>query len=395
MDFKISFQSAVLAFFFLQGLIFSALLLRAGWRNSHRPSYWLSLFVALCSASLVPFMAGYQGWYGLDGYRELLFFVPFQQFFLIGPVIYCYVKSQLNPGWRIGWREAWHFFPGALYLAYSLLVFVADVFVLDDYYFYADGRDKDLASWYQISGLLVMIVYTVLAIRLFRRYRRRIYEELSYAETVAYRWVGHFLPALLTIMSLRIFALVFLPEWGSFGRWFPYYTAFGAITYYIALAGYTNVVRSVARRPLRQGPEEALAEDRPDPPGAPDVDVALWKPKVIALMEDEKLYENPTLTLTDVAAALGVNRRQASGIINQGFAENFNDFVNRYRVEAVKDRFGRGEQDQFTILSIALACGFNSKTTFNRAFKKVTARTPVQYLSDKSRGGDPKTGSTS
>jgi len=387
MNFVVSFQSAVLAFFFLQGLIFGALLLRAGLKNDHGPSYWLSLFVVLCSAYLVPFMAGYQGWYGKSGYRDFLFFVPFQQFFLIGPVIYGYVKSQLNPGWRIGWREAWHFLPGVLYLGYSLLVFIVDVFLFDEYYFYADSRDKDLASWYQISGLLVMIVYTVLAIRLFWAYRRRIYEELSYAEAVAYRWVGHFLLALLAIMSLRIFALVFLPEWGSFGRWFPYYTAFGTIAYYIALAGYTNVVRAVAQQPLRGGSGAPLMEEVPEIVSTPEIEVASWKPKVIALMEGEKLYENPTLTLTDLAAALGVNRRQASGIINQGFGENFNDFVNRNRVEAVKARFEDGDQEQFTILSIALACGFNSKTTFNRAFKKHTARTPVQYLADKNSGG--------
>ncbi len=384
MDFVIGSKSAVLAFFFLQGLIFSALLLRAGVKNGHRPSYWLSLFVVLCSAYLVPFMAGYQGWYGKSGYRQFLFFVPFQHFFLIGPVIYCYVKSQLNPNWQIGWREAWHFLPGALYLGYSLLVFVTDVFLLDEYYFYADGRDKDLASWYQISGLLVMIVYTMLAIRLFWNYRRRIYEELSYAEAVAYRWVGHFLLALLAIMSLRIFALVFLPEWGSFGRWFPYYTAFGAIAYYIALAGYTNVVRTVAQQLLRVGNGAPLLEEVPEVVNTPEIEVKSWRPKVIALMEEEKLYENPTLTLTDLAATLGVNRRQASGIINQAFEENFNDFVNRYRVEAVKARFARGDQEQFTILSIALACGFNSKTTFNRAFKKHTARTPVQYLAEQS-----------
>jgi|GEM_PF-2808764 len=82
MDFVVSFQTATLAFFFLQGLIFGILLLRAGWGNS----YWLSMFVALCAAYQVPFMVGYQGWYGRDGYREFLFFVPFQQFFLIGPV---------------------------------------------------------------------------------------------------------------------------------------------------------------------------------------------------------------------------------------------------------------------------------------------------------------------
>lgn len=381
MEFKVSFQSAVLAFFFLQGLLFAFLLLRAGWRNDHRPSYWLAGFVSLCSLYLVPFLGGYSGWYGKDVYREILFFFPFQQFFLIGPVIYCYVRAQLQPEWKLTKKDYWHFVPGLLYLGYILVAFVVDVLVLDDYYFYADYRDKDLANWYQISGLFVMIVYSAVAYQYYRRYQQRIFAELSFAEAVAYRWVGRFLVALLIIMVLRILALVFLPSWGSFGRWFPYYTAFGAITYYIALAGYTNMVRSMARAPLQE--EQPLELEEADPAVEQNTeDLSHWKPRVIALMEEEKIYENPTLTLTDVAKALEVNRRQVSTIINQEFGQNFNDFVNSYRVAAVKEQFARGDHQQFTILSIALGCGFNSKTTFNRVFKKHTARTPVQWLGE-------------
>ncbi|MEM6769362.1 MAG: AraC family transcriptional regulator, partial [Bacteroidota bacterium] len=197
-------ESAVLAFFFLQGLVFAFLLLRAGWRHDHRPSYWLAGFMVLCSLYLVPFLGGYSGWYARDGYREVLFFFPFQQLFLIGPLIYCYVKSQLEPRWRLSRRELWHFLPGVLYLGYILLAFVVDVLVLDEYYFYANNRDKDLVSWYQISGLFMMVGYSAVSFRHYRQYRQRIFAELSFAEAVAYRWVGHFLLALLFIMVLRI-----------------------------------------------------------------------------------------------------------------------------------------------------------------------------------------------
>jgi AraC-like DNA-binding protein len=75
MAFSISFQTACLGFFFFQGLLFSGLLLARGREYGHAPSYWLSLFVFLCSCCLVPFMMGYSGWYGKDGYREFLLFV--------------------------------------------------------------------------------------------------------------------------------------------------------------------------------------------------------------------------------------------------------------------------------------------------------------------------------
>lgn len=387
MDFEISFQTACLLFCFVQGLLFAGLLLARGREYGHQPSYWLSLFLLLCSCYIVPFMLGYSGWYSMDGYREFLFFVPFQQFFLIGPVIYCYTRSLLDADFRLQGTDWLHFLPGGLYLLYSVVIFVVDVFVLEgDFYFYADGRDKDLAPWYQVTGLLAMLLYSALSLRQYNRYRKRIFEELSYADTVVFSWVKQYLIALLIILSLRVTFLILLPNFGSFGKWFWYYLGFAVLYSFIGLAGYTNVVKSLA--PLhwrRQRPAAVKKTAEPEPKAVEAAELNDWKPQILALMEEERLYENPTLTLNDFADRLGITSKQVSGIINQGFGQNFNDFVNSYRVAAVKERFALGDQDQYTILSIALACGFNSKTTFNRVFKRVTARTPVQYLAQMSR----------
>jgi AraC-like DNA-binding protein len=66
-------------------------------------------------------------------------------------------------------------------------------------------------------------------------------------------------------------------------------------------------------------------------------------------------------------------------VINEGTGMNFNDFINRYRVEAVKKAFEQGEHQRKTLEGIAWEAGFNSKSTFLRAFKKHTAMTPTQY----------------
>ena len=59
---------------------------------------------------------------------------------------------------------------------------------------------------------------------------------------------------------------------------------------------------------------------------------------------------------------------------------NFNDFINTYRVEEVKKAFDNGEHKKTTLLGIAYDCGFNSKATFNRAFKKNAGFSPKEYL---------------
>ena len=383
-----NYQSNFLLFFFLQGLIFAFLLLKKGIEHENQASKWLSLFIFLCCLYIAPWMLGHLNWYAMDGYREFLFFVPFQQFFLIGPVILIYTKSLLDPSFRLSRKDWLHFVPAFLYLLYSLVIFIVDQLILDEYYFYADGRDKDLAPWYQISGLASIIIYTSLSIRHYNHYRRLIFQKLSYADTVSFNWVKKYLLALLIIVSLRILFLVLYPEWGDFGKKWWYYFFFACLYYYIALAGYTNTVESIVpsrtsvfRTNMDIPSNSAIEIVHESPPTNNNLNLDEWKSKVRILMEEEQLYKNPTLTLTDVASALDTTSKQISVTINQGFEMNFNDFINHYRVEAVKERFGKKEHETHTILSIALSCGFNSKTTFNRVFKRNTSLTPIQYLS--------------
>jgi AraC-like DNA-binding protein len=105
-----------------------------------------------------------------------------------------------------------------------------------------------------------------------------------------------------------------------------------------------------------------------------------WKIKIQLLIEEKKIYTNANLTLSDIALLLKTNRNLVSAIINQGFKMNFNDFINSKRVEAVIEKIKNGEHIDNTLLGIAIDSGFNSKTTFNRAFKKHTLQTPKQYI---------------
>ena len=94
------------------------------------------------------------------------------------------------------------------------------------------------------------------------------------------------------------------------------------------------------------------------------------------LMEIEKFYADEDITLPRVAEELGITTHQLSEIFNKKLNVNFNAFVNRYRVQAAKQMLL--EEPDRTILSISAAVGFNSKSTFNSAFQKLTGRTPSE-----------------
>ncbi|MEO1031159.1 MAG: helix-turn-helix domain-containing protein, partial [Bacteroidota bacterium] len=109
-------------------------------------------------------------------------------------------------------------------------------------------------------------------------------------------------------------------------------------------------------------------------------DQSAWKAKLSELMTEKRLFENPRLTLSDVAKELNVTTKTVSSTVNSGFNMNFNDFINHYRIEAVKEKLNKGEHTRTTLLGIALDSGFNSKATFNRAFKKSTSLSPKDYI---------------
>jgi AraC-like DNA-binding protein len=114
-----------------------------------------------------------------------------------------------------------------------------------------------------------------------------------------------------------------------------------------------------------------------------DETIRLFKQKSLEIkqfMIVSKPYLNPKLTIHDLAHDIEVQPHQLSKIINKEFHSNFFEFVNSYRVEEFKKKVCSGEFKNLTILGIALECGFNSKSSFNRIFKESTGITPGDYL---------------
>ncbi|MBK6948387.1 MAG: helix-turn-helix transcriptional regulator [Haliscomenobacter sp.] len=112
-------------------------------------------------------------------------------------------------------------------------------------------------------------------------------------------------------------------------------------------------------------------------------DLDIWTEKIETLMGISKMYENPELIISDLSKELGTHSKKISQVINQKYNMNFNDFVNKYRINAFLQKIDEGEHNIQTFLSLAFECGFNSKSTFNRAFKRATSLNPTEYIEKK------------
>ncbi len=387
MDFPFGFgqKSSLLLIFFFHGIVFSFLSLRKGIVFKTRSATWLGLLLFLAAMYITPYMLGYAGWYGSITTKEILFFVPFMQVLLIGPVVYFYTQSLLNSAFKLSKKDWVHFIPVLLYSIYSLLVFVVDKLILEEYYFYADDRDKDLATWYQIAGLLSMNFYLVLSLRYYSNYKKLLFDTVSYADAILFRWIKNFMLAFLCILILRVLFFILNPDWGQFGSQFWHFIAFSLVFYYISINGYVNAVKSTtllhaAGNDMNIFKEAAMPRPETNS-GLLEADLKQWKERLEALMREKRVFENPRLAVSDVAQALGTNNKMISVVVNTGFQMNFNDFINHHRIEAVKELLHRGEHTTRTLLGIAFDCGFNSKATFNRAFKKSSSMSPKDYIS--------------
>ncbi|PLX20450.1 MAG: hypothetical protein C0597_04155 [Marinilabiliales bacterium] len=103
--------------------------------------------------------------------------------------------------------------------------------------------------------------------------------------------------------------------------------------------------------------------------------------KLKAFMEKEKPYLESQITIHQIAEKIGVNTKYLSQVINEHVDLNFFNFINQYRIEEVKQKLTNEKYSHLSILGIALDCGFNSKSSFNSVFKKLTGQTPSSYVS--------------
>jgi AraC-like DNA-binding protein len=96
-------------------------------------------------------------------------------------------------------------------------------------------------------------------------------------------------------------------------------------------------------------------------------------------MISEKPYLNPSLSIRSLSEEIKMNARDVSVLINQNLNQHFFDFINEYRVKKAMEILKDAAKKELTVLEVLYEVGFNSKSSFNTAFKKHTGLTPTQF----------------
>ena len=170
------------------------------------------------------------------------------------------------------------------------------------------------------------------------------------------------------LMALSVLVLVMVALSGLINGLAPIenYLSQFAVQFFIALLGLTAI---------------RIEQAKPSPLAEPDKDTLPIAKEFDRLIHQEHIYTDQELTLEKLASQMGLHRNLLSKVINEHHGKSFSEFMIALRVQAFIDLARQqGMIEQYTFFGLAQRVGFNSKSAFNRAFKKITSQTPTQYF---------------
>lgn len=343
----------------IQGLIIVCLLLNASKRfKALRYLSGLVFLIALANLNayflpqqLSPF------WQRIGNVFPLVVFMP------IGPLLWLYIRACIS-GTYFSKKEWLHFlpilfdlFPYTLAAGFYLGFFQQQrqLFELIDHY----NIYVDILRWLSLS-IYLWLCYRILSTAQKKEPKNPLF---FHAKKLLFCFIGFQLVwfVFLVPYSIPQFSNQLINAMG----WFPVYIPLSMLIYAIGILSY-QVLRF---NTIKQG-LHTLA------PSTVTATINL----LTRAMETDQLYLKPNLDLAMVMAHTGLPQKTISAVLNQHYHKSFNEFVNHYRIESVKQKLEEGKSLNYTLNGIAAECGFNSQATFQRTFKQMVGITPSQYL---------------
>ncbi|MEL6654813.1 MAG: helix-turn-helix domain-containing protein [Bacteroidota bacterium] len=238
-----------------------------------------------------------------------------------------------------------------------------------------------------IIGLAVLWWYSIKAYRKLRHYRRLLREEYANVETHDLQWLSNWMIGLLLLLVADIIlglAVSVIPALQD-------YLHLNVLGYaiFIVYIGYQGLAQEGVFLPARltKPPSKPSTpnENQSHPSLGSEDEIQHYISSLTKVVQEEELFRQDDLSLRSLAEQLSMTDKQLSTLLNQHLDTSFYAYINQYRVAAFQEALTRGDAEQYTLLAIALECGFSSKSSFNRIFKQHTGLTPTAYKNSRTQ----------
>lgn len=309
---------------------------------------------------------------------------------MVGPLLFLYTRYQTK-ALSFQKKDLLHALP---YIAVSLLYapFYFLSFPEKESIMKLDGKGYELIGGIRVICIYASgILYSGLSLRLLLSFKKKLKNEFSNTEKIQFNWLLFLILGMLGIWIIVLFMeddrLISI-----------------ASTLFVILLGYFGITQvNVFNRKQVSHTEGTRSEEVPgetDSGHVQDVSTTKYQnsglnekellqihEQLKLMLRDEKPYLNPELTLTELAGLVNAHPNKLSQAINQFEQKSFYDLINEMRIREFLERVMQPENKKYTFISLAYDCGFNSKASFNRNFKKYTDKTPSDYLKEQEHAG--------
>lgn len=320
----------------------------------------LATLLIILAGILLPWLIGFAGFY--DRWRWLTF-APFQITLAVAPLIWLYAHALVTGHWPAhGWR---HLLPAVAQASFLTTSFLLPMPIKQRW---SDIVHQPYAVATDFATIAGLAWYGIVGLRLLHRYRKLLAGQRSDDHRFAARWLSRAIGA----------TLLLLPVWAGYALWnavvpigyvglMGLYTAIAVFALYLGIEGWRH-----AALPFPHLDHLAIPETAPPPRDWRSL-AEQWAAKVAT----ERWHCDPDLSLAVLAQRLGTNTNHLSRAVNEGLGLNFSSFIGRMRAETVAAALRGGSAAD--LLDLALAAGFSSKASFNRAFLATFGQTPSAY----------------
>ncbi|WP_421807661.1 helix-turn-helix domain-containing protein [Flagellimonas sp.] len=347
----------------IQGLIYGFILLNST-KHNRLANRILAIILLLLSYRLsIQIMR----LFGL-GYYDGWYYIMIDISWVYGALIYFYTKAQTQSNYKFSRKDWIHFLPVTIQIFCSVFVRLQNL--------YWDGTKESL-SWLGYYGYVVWMnnstIYIVASILIIvyayksQKLLNSVNEKFEISSTKL-AWIKRIIKSFLIYFSLVLFVLLVdlvIYKSANDGSYFyftrfyyyPFFIGIAIITYWIGVEGFSR----------RNDPELTIKTiiNPEDLERLKDISRMLEN-----AMENDKLFKDQELSLNSIAEQLNIKPYLISKSLSEVYNKRFNDFVNEYRVKEVQSLLRDSSNSKYTLLSLAMDAGFNSKSSFNRAVKK-------------------------
>jgi len=290
-----------------------------------------------------------------------------------GPFLFLYTRAltQRSIAW---WEVCLHFVPFLGVLAYVIpfMMLTAEEKL---WVYQHNGAGYETFSY--IKNVLIMlsgIVYVAFSYVELRRHRKNITRAFSSIEKINLQWMQYLIYWIAIIWLAVIFGN---DDW-----------VFGAAVVFVLFIGYFGIKQAGvfhAVAPVESTPGEGASADTQEKPkyqksGLSAAQADALHHQLKRAMEENKFFLQRDLSLADLAQQLGVLPNHLSQVINERESKNFYDYINTLRIAEFKRLAADPASRKYTLLALAQESGFQSKSSFQRYFKKVAGQSPSDYL---------------